>query len=108
MGIMVDEPRVIEGKLGMPGLFQLHDQHGLALAGSIRLCRENGAIPGLPEFCCDAIDAGWQCDMIMRVLREGLIDSGLYSTTGIDGVLPRLQAIAWRHAVAALQEKPDD
>lgn len=99
MVVLEDEPLVINGKLVMPGLFQLHDQEGLHLADGIRLCKANNAIPGLPEFCCDAASAGWEVATIMRVVREGMVDSGLYCRAEIERFLPRLEAIAWNHAM---------
>ena len=108
MAVIEGELLVIEGKPVMPGLFQLHDQEGLHLADGIRQCQTNNAIPGLPEFCCDAISAGWKIDRIMRVVRQGMIDSGLYCKAEIEGFLPRLESIAWTHAYQLLQEQPDD
>ncbi len=75
----------------MPGLFKLHDTHGVSLTNSVAHCLENypHISPDFYQFILDAKAAGWLPRKIYTVIRETVVDNGLDR----EAILPKVELV---------------
>jgi hypothetical protein len=65
-----------DGRVVVPGAFEMADTHGVPLGAFMAIARERGCVVSIPSYFARAIESGWTQDQVFAHLREALLEQG--------------------------------